>query len=188
MFVASYRNTMRNARIVPTEETHALREQRASLERECALRRAEVEAATERLNALRQQANEAIQAANRALAVLRAADEMTPDKPRRDRCAPQPMTIEQVATRICRAVGATKEEIQSDRRDKGATFIRQAVCYWAMRRTRKASTQIGRYLGNRDHSTILHGCDAYVVKRANMGRTLRPVRRLDSPLMERIDG
>lgn len=184
MFVASYRNTMRNARVVPNEETNALREQRASLELECAMRRAEVEAATERLNALRQQASEAIQAANRALAVLRAADEMASDKPRRDRCSPKPLSIEEVANRICRAVGATREEIQSDRRDRSATFVRQAVCYWAMRRTRKASTQIGRFLGNRDHSTVLHGCDAYVTKRAGMGRTLRPVRRIRPALSE----
>ena len=35
--------------------------------------------------------------------------------------------------------------------------------------------QIGRWLGGRDHTTILHGKRAYVAKRAAQGRTLRGV-------------
>jgi chromosomal replication initiation ATPase DnaA len=81
-----------------------------------------------------------------------------------------------IAKRICKAFRISFVDLRANRRDTEATLARHAVCYWACRLTTKSLPQIGRFLGNRDHTTIMHGRDAYVAKRAKQGRTLRPVR------------
>jgi chromosomal replication initiation ATPase DnaA len=82
----------------------------------------------------------------------------------------------ELAKRICKAFGVSFVSLRANRRAPETTLARHAFCYWACRLTTKSLPQIGRFLGNRDHTTIMHGRDAYVAKRAKQGRTLRPVR------------
>lgn len=83
--------------------------------------------------------------------------------------------LEQIAFSICRVFKITRAELLSDRRNKRVVFARQAVMYWAFRLSKLSSPEIGRRLGDRDHTTVLHGKSAYPVKRAAMGRHLREV-------------
>lgn len=87
----------------------------------------------------------------------------------------RPMSVVEVVRRICRVSGLSMEELTGRRNTVEVTFWRQAVYYWAMRRTGFSSSQIGRKL-RRDHSTVLFGTSAYVKKRAEQGRTLRALR------------
>ena len=79
-------------------------------------------------------------------------------------------------SRICRATGVTRGELLSDRRNKEVVFARQAVFYWSQRLTKMSLPEIGRRMGGRDHTTVLHGSRVYPEKRAKMGRHLRKAR------------
>lgn len=81
-----------------------------------------------------------------------------------------------IVRRISTVMKVTPEELMSDRRHKDIVLARQAIFYWARRRTRLSLPEIGRRMGGRDHTTVLHGADAYPKKRAKAGRYLRAVR------------
>lgn len=81
-----------------------------------------------------------------------------------------------IVRRICWATGVNHSEILSGRRNKRVAFARQAIMYWACRRTAMSLPEIGRRLGGKDHTTVLHGKSVYPKKRAAMGRNLRAVR------------
>lgn len=95
---------------------------------------------------------------------------------RRDTGGHYRISYKEIERRICRALRVTPKEIASDRRHKQLVFARQAIAYWATRLTVRSLPEIGRLMGGFDHTTILHGKRAYPVKRAKMGRILRPVR------------
>ena len=93
---------------------------------------------------------------------------------------PKPGSYHEIEGRILRAVRKSlcisRADIASARRSRDLTFVRQAIMYWAARRTSLSYPQIGRRMGGRDHTPVLHGKDRYVELRAKMGRTLRKVR------------
>lgn len=70
----------------------------------------------------------------------------------------------------------TRAELHSNRRNREIVFARQFVMYWAARLTNLSLPQIGRLIGGRDHTTVLHGRKNYARKRAEMGRYLRDAR------------
>lgn len=77
-----------------------------------------------------------------------------------------------VFKRMCKVFDVSPAEMVSNRRARHLILARQAIMYWAYRRTTMSLPQIGKRL-RRDHTTVLHGKDAYVEKRAAMGRKLR---------------
>lgn len=81
--------------------------------------------------------------------------------------------IEEIALRVFKV---SRSELRSKRRHSTLVLARQFVMYWAARRTLLSYPQIGKMLGGRDHTSIIHGKGAYVEKRASMGRTLRKAR------------
>ena len=85
--------------------------------------------------------------------------------------------FDKIVYRFCRVFNVSLTEIRSPRRDSEVSMARQAIYYWAWRVTELSSSQIGRRLGNRDHTTILRGIRTYRRKRADMGRNLRELRR-----------
>jgi chromosomal replication initiation ATPase DnaA len=85
-------------------------------------------------------------------------------------------TYRKIERLACKVFGFTPTEIRSKRRSRQVVFARQFICYWCARTTTLSLPQIGRMMGGRDHTTILHGRDAYPAKRARMGRNLRPAR------------
>ncbi|WOC17404.1 helix-turn-helix domain-containing protein [Pseudochrobactrum sp. MP213Fo] len=85
--------------------------------------------------------------------------------------------FERIVQRLSRVFQVSMVDLHSARCDRKASHSRQAIYYWAWRLTRLSSPQIGRRLGNRDHTTVLHGISAYQRKRAQMGRHLRALRK-----------
>lgn len=81
-----------------------------------------------------------------------------------------------IEERACRVFRVTTFALKSNRRHRRLAAARHFIMYWAMRRTLLSSTQIGRLLGGRDHTTVLHGRDAYREKRGKAGRNLRDIR------------
>ena len=85
--------------------------------------------------------------------------------------------LDKIAHRLCRVFNVSLMEVRSPRRDSEVSMARQAIYYWAWRVTELSSSQIGRRMGNRDHTTVLYGVKVYRRKRAAMGRNLRELRR-----------
>lgn len=84
--------------------------------------------------------------------------------------------FKRIEMRACKVFRVSMSELKSSRRGGNIWLARQFVMYWTMRLTLMSTPQIGRLLGGRDHSTILHGREKYIARRREMGRTLRPVR------------
>lgn len=81
-----------------------------------------------------------------------------------------------IEERALRVFKISRRELRSDRRSAHLVLARQFVIYWACRLTQLSLPQIGKLLGGRDHTTILHGKRRYPDKRAKLGRYLRAVR------------
>lgn len=82
-----------------------------------------------------------------------------------------------IEARACNLFGFTRNDLYSDRRNRRLVFARQFIAYWACRLTTLSMPQIGKLMGGKDHTTILHGTRAYVEKRAYQKRMLRPISR-----------
>jgi chromosomal replication initiation ATPase DnaA len=85
-------------------------------------------------------------------------------------------TYASLEARACRVFHVKPSQIRSNRRHREIVFARQFVMYWAVRLTKLSLPQIGRLMGGRDHTTVLHGKSIYPEKRAKMGRNLRSAR------------
>ena len=53
----------------------------------------------------------------------------------------------------------TTNEMYSDNRSRNIAYPRQIAMYLCRKLTSLSLTDIGKMLGNRDHSTVLHGCN-----------------------------
>lgn len=89
---------------------------------------------------------------------------------------PKPTTYARVERRLAKAAGLTLREIRGKRRDAKVVFVRHAIAYWAVRRTELSYPSIGRLMGGRDHTTILHAAKTYPAKRAKEGKHRRAAR------------
>lgn len=90
--------------------------------------------------------------------------------------APKRTRLDAIIRRICRVYRISPAELASAKRDQRLAIPRQAVCYWAYRLTNLSLPQIGKKLGRRDHTTVLHAVQKHVLRRAVQGRHLRPAR------------
>jgi len=118
------------------------------------------------------QANDAIRRANDALAAFREGNLIYNDTA----SGSIPISFDDIMDRICKATGITRRDILSERRAVDVVFARQAVCYWAYRRTKLSFPEIAKAMGRSDHTTTIHSVAAYVEKRAKEGRTLPDAR------------
>ncbi len=89
---------------------------------------------------------------------------------------PTPELYARIERRICSVFHVTPKEIRSHRRNKEIMLARQAVMYWVVRLTGYSYPKIGKIMGERDHTSIMHGVTAYRQKRKKMGRYLRKAR------------
>lgn len=126
--------------------------------------------ADERLAKEREEAARRVEAAAKNLAVAEARCAALEIRLRRRH------TFREIEHRACRLFNVKPSELHSPRRSRDIVFARQFVMYWARRLTPLSLPQIGRLIGRRDHTTVLHGCERYVMKRAAMSRFLRPAR------------
>lgn len=87
------------------------------------------------------------------------------------------MRFARIEALACRVFDLKPGHLKGHRRNVRIVLARQFVMYWTSRlRPDLSLPAIGRILGGRDHTTIMHGNRAYVVKRAKMGRTLKEAR------------
>ena len=69
------------------------------------------------------------------------------------------VTVPQVIEAVCRHYQVSAEAIASSNRSRTVAFPRQVAMFLARTETDASFPQIGTELGNRDHTTIIHGHD-----------------------------
>jgi chromosomal replication initiator protein len=83
-----------------------------------------------------------------------AVQDLLPAEGRQASAAPAERTIEAVASYYRLA----PEALSGKKRDKQTVLARHVAMYLLREHNNCGLTEIGRMLGNRDHSTVLHGC------------------------------
>ena len=69
------------------------------------------------------------------------------------------VTPERIIDVIAGQYGITPEDITSKKRNREIAMPRQIAMYLCREMTSLSTTNIGRAFGNRDHTTVMHGCD-----------------------------
>jgi hypothetical protein len=67
------------------------------------------------------------------------------------------MKIDDVIRVCCKYFDMTRSELTSARRNARVVYARQIAMYLAKHHTTKSYPEIGRRLGGRDHTTVIHG-------------------------------
>lgn len=75
---------------------------------------------------------------------------------------PPQLRIEDICRSVARHFGTSATELRSRRRTQSAALPRQCAMYLARELTPRNLRQIGRYFGNRDHSTVVHSCQRLI--------------------------
>lgn len=71
----------------------------------------------------------------------------------------QEITFEKIITVVSQYYGVSKDDILSKKRNAKINLPRQIIMYLARKYTNLSLSQIGKELGGKDHSTIIHGSD-----------------------------
>jgi chromosomal replication initiator protein len=69
------------------------------------------------------------------------------------------ITTELIVDIVAEHYNITPTEIYSKDKSRSLSYPRQIVMFLSRKLTDSSVTDIGKSLGNRDHSTVLHGCD-----------------------------
>lgn len=85
-------------------------------------------------------------------------------------------SFREIERRACKLFNVTTKDIRSNRRHRDIVLVRHFIMYWAARLTNLSTPQIGRLMGGKDHTTVIHGKRKYVERRRLMGRNI-PVAR-----------
>jgi hypothetical protein len=75
-------------------------------------------------------------------------------------------TVKQILCEVVAKHGIKMWELQSPRRAAPVVAARQEACYRLRVEKRLSLPEIGRKLGGRDHTTVLHGCRAHAKRNA----------------------
>jgi len=98
-----------------------------------------------------------------ALATIELAARALEDiasKATRDFNTPPNLIIEMVAS----SFQLTPADLKSSKRDKETALARQVAMYLIRQETNSSLAQIGKELGGRDHSTVIHACEKIATK------------------------
>ncbi|MDD3173801.1 MAG: chromosomal replication initiator protein DnaA [Herbinix sp.] len=77
------------------------------------------------------------------------------------------ITPELIVEVVAEHYNITPADIYSKDKSRNVSYPRQMVMFLSRRLTELSVTEIGRILGNRDHSTVLHGCEKVTTDMAN---------------------
>lgn len=80
-----------------------------------------------------------------------------------------PLTIDDILDKACNHYNVTLQNVMSRSRKREYVTVRQVSMYLAQKYTKMPASRIGQLIGNRDHSTVIHSCDA-VVKRLTVDK------------------
>ena len=114
---------------------------------------------------------------NIALAEEALKDIISPNSERK-------ITPELIIQVVADHFGITPLDIASQKRNKEVVFPRQIVMYLCQNLTGASLQEIGKYLGGRDHTTIIHGRQKIakdLTKNENLTNTIEIIKKKLSP-------
>lgn len=89
---------------------------------------------------------------------------------------PQALVWKQIVAEVCERHGVPFRDIVSQRRDRKTAKARAEACYRLRMETTLSLPQIGRKLGGRDHTTILHSVRRYEARLEGQEYRKRPLK------------
>jgi chromosomal replication initiator protein len=69
-----------------------------------------------------------------------------------------PLTVDDILDKVCNHYKVTNTNINSKSRKKEYVIARQVSMYLCQKYTKMPSSRIGKLVGDRDHSTVVHSC------------------------------
>lgn len=70
----------------------------------------------------------------------------------------EPLTIDDIIEKVCVHYNVTPAQVNSKSRKQDYVRARQVSMYLAQKYTKMPASRIGKLVGNRDHSTVIHSC------------------------------
>lgn len=70
----------------------------------------------------------------------------------------EPLTIDDILEKVCEHFNVTQAAVNSRSRKKDIVIARQVTMYMAKKYTKMPACRIGKLVGGRDHSTVIHSC------------------------------
>ncbi len=98
---------------------------------------------------------------------------------------PSPVSMATIITAVAKALGVSRMEMMSVRRQAELSYARHIAMYLCQTLTTKSYPEIGRGIGGRNHSTIIHG--VRTIQGALCAGHLETIRIVDT-LTERFRG
>ena len=71
-----------------------------------------------------------------------------------------PLTIDDILEKVCQHYNVAPQHVFSKSRKRDYVQVRQVSMYLAQKYTKMPAGRIGQLIGNRDHSTVIHSCNA----------------------------
>lgn len=70
----------------------------------------------------------------------------------------KPLTVDDILDTVCNHFNVTAANVNSKSRKRDYVVARQVSMYLAQKYTKMPASRIGKLVGNRDHSTVIHSC------------------------------
>lgn len=70
----------------------------------------------------------------------------------------EPLTLDEIIDKVCLHFNVTVNAVNSRSRKQEIVLARQVSMYLAQKHTKMPASRIGKLVGGRDHSTVLHSC------------------------------
>ena len=70
----------------------------------------------------------------------------------------KPLTLDEIIDKVCSHFNVTVNAVNSRSRKQEIVLARQVSMYLAQKHTKMPASRIGKLVGGRDHSTVLHSC------------------------------
>ncbi|MBP7856769.1 MAG: chromosomal replication initiator protein DnaA [Prevotella sp.] len=70
----------------------------------------------------------------------------------------RPLTVDDILDKVCNHFNVTAAQVNSKCRKHDYVVARQVSMYLAQKYTKMPASRIGKLVGNRDHSTVIHSC------------------------------
>lgn len=70
----------------------------------------------------------------------------------------KPLTVDDIMDTVCTHFNVTTTAVNSKSRKRDLVIARQVSMYLAQKYTKMPASRIGKLVGNRDHSTVIHSC------------------------------
>ncbi|MBP9985426.1 MAG: chromosomal replication initiator protein DnaA, partial [Prevotella sp.] len=70
----------------------------------------------------------------------------------------KPLTVDEILDTVCNHFNVTTTAVNGKSRKRDLVVARQVSMYLAQKYTKMPASRIGKLVGNRDHSTVIHSC------------------------------